>query len=102
MQRLSLEKDNLMRAQCLAISPDNCHLLAATGNGTLRIWVLRTDGGSLLHILQCPGLGEEGCHSFTSVCVSDNSRLAATSDTSGGVHIYNIKKGEVKSCSVCQ
>lgn len=34
-------------------------------------------------------------HPFTILVVSDNGRFAATANTGGSVHLYNIKDGQV-------
>lgn len=58
---------------------------------------------SLLHksVSVIPGLycllslGSERKHPFTVLAVSDNSKYAATANTGGDVHLYNIDSGQV-------
>ncbi|KAK7113872.1 U3 small nucleolar RNA-associated protein 4 homolog isoform X2 [Littorina saxatilis] len=95
--RLSLpSKDNIHAAQRLVISPDKHLLVAASSSGSLQIWDISDDTGCRLAHTIPPADSSETCkQSFTNLCVSDNSKFAATSDTDGNVKLYNIKEGEV-------
>ncbi|XP_076471280.1 LOW QUALITY PROTEIN: U3 small nucleolar RNA-associated protein 4 homolog [Babylonia areolata] len=98
LARVSLPlSHNQHPAQRLAITPDNRWLVAATSASSLQIWDVSGDKGTLLHTVLPESSEEEeerGC-TFTNLCVSDNSKMAATTDSQGGVHLYRLADGQV-------
>ncbi|KAL8589980.1 hypothetical protein ACOMHN_007006 [Nucella lapillus] len=92
LSRLRLRAANHHAAQRLAITPDGRRLVAATSAPSLQIWDVSGEEGTLVYTVLPEG---SEAVSFTNMSVSDNSQMAATSDSGGNVHLYRLRDGQV-------